>query len=144
MNEPNDGKSKKYLSDKMLLILSAIGLLFCLLMFWFFLDKLKIKEEWQFYIFMSILYVFVFIYGINKMFGLKNKVTNLVSFLLLIFFAIFPVLAGFIIFYFKLVSFPKRNFTYLISVLILLPTAAVCFNESLKFIERRKHSRAEH
>ena len=144
MNELNDDKSKMKINDKVLLILSAIGLLFCLLAFWFFLDKLKIIEEWQFYIFTSISYVFVFIYGVNKQIVLKKKVTKFVSLLLLIFFAVFPIFVGFIIFYFKFLPFPKGFLTYIIIGFILLPISALCFDKSLKFFEGKKRSKAEH
>ncbi len=141
MNELNKGKPKNYLKDKVLLILSAIGVGLCLSIFWIALDKLKIKEEWQFYIFISILYIFVFTYGIHKVYGLKKKIKNLVSLLLLVFFTVFPILVGFMVFHFKILPFPKRNFTYLIGGLFLLPIAAVCFDESLKFFERRKKNK---
>jgi len=134
-----DDELKKVL-DKILLFLSALALGLCLLVYFNFLDKLKIIEEWKIYISMSIFYVLVFIYGINKMFGLKNKVINFMSLLSLIFFAISPVIVGFILFYFKFLPFPKTKIIYPIIILILAIITIQLFDKSLSFFKRRKHS----
>jgi hypothetical protein len=144
MKNNSKDKSIKKSVDKMLLFLSAIVVSICLFVFLYFFSSTKISEEWEIFVLMSILYVFVFIYGINMQIGLKKKVTNLISILLLIFFAVFPIIVGFTIFYFKFLPFPKRNFTYLIIGLLLLPTSILCFHRSLKFFERRKRSKVGH
>lgn len=137
MNKKSNNNLKKIFIDKILLILSAIVLGLGILAFLFLLFKINLSEEWRKYILISITYFVAFSIGINKLFGFKKKVTNLVYLLLFLFYAVSPILMGFVILYYKLLPFPKRTFTYLILGLILLPTAAVCFDKSLKYLEGR-------
>jgi hypothetical protein len=131
---------KKIFIDKILLLLSATAVGIFLLTFLFFLDKFNLIVDWKIYIYMSILYLFTFIYGAIKYIGLKQRMKNILSILFFVFFTVFPIIAGFTIFYFKFLPFPKRNFTYLPVGLFLLPTFLLCLDKSLKFLERRKRS----
>jgi hypothetical protein len=140
MNELNKSKPKKYLKDKMLLISCAIVLLLFMLLYFYFLNKLGFKEEWIDFISISILYSIGFFYGVNKQIGLKKRVTTIAPILSMVFYLVFPILIGYLIFYFKILPFPKKGRFYIWTIIltVVASTTITCFNQTLKYLERRK------
>lgn len=140
MNKTSEIKSNKKIKDRMLLVLCAIVLLCCGLIYLQFLYKLKIGEGWIHYISMCIAYIFMFFYGVNKFVGLKKILSKKYPILFIIIFIVSPILIGFDIFYLKILPFPKRGrfYIYTIILTIVLSISITSFIQCVRYFERKK------
>jgi hypothetical protein len=140
MVKTSEIKSNKKMKDRTLLVLCAIVLLCCGLIYLQFLYKLKIEEGWIHYISMCIAYIFMFFYGVNKLFGLKKVISKKYSILFIIIFIVSPIFIGFVIFHLNVLSFPKRGrfYIYTIILTIILSISITSFIQCVRYFERKR------
>lgn len=132
---------KKYdpkVSDKILLITSAafVGLL--LFYFLYFLNLIKLADEWIGFISGCIIYIVGFYYLLFTSRTVKKIPYRFVVLALSIAFIVLPIVIFYLLFYFKILELPKRMSVYLVFSILFVPSLSILFDYCLGLLVKKK------